>query len=90
MIRGGFKHIGDNDGDFRYKLNSENVYAICSKSDVSNFIRKQLKDYTGHVVRMSIERCEKRLMFNDYKYYRIGIVNVYILPKFISRRKTRH
>ena len=29
MIRGRFKRIGDNDGDFQYKLNNEKVHAIC-------------------------------------------------------------
>ena len=64
MIIGGFKRIGDIDGKFRYKLNNEKVYAICNISDVSNFIRKQQKEYAGHVVRMPIERCDKQVMFN--------------------------
>ena len=34
MIRGGFKFIGDNSGDFRYKLNNEKVHAICCTSNV--------------------------------------------------------
>ena len=72
MIRGGFKRIGDNDGDFRQKLNNKKVHAICCTSNVSNFIQKQQNDYAGHVVRMPIECCEKQLMFNDGKYYRIG------------------
>ena len=82
-MRGGFKRIGDNNGDFRYKLNNKKVHTICCTSDVSNSIRKQM-DYTGHVVRMAIERCEKQLMFND-KYHRIGRVTPSLLeqvPKF--------
>ena len=63
MIRGRFKRIGDNDGDFQYQLNNEKVHAICCTSDVSNFIRKREKDFAGHVIRMSIERCEEYLMF---------------------------
>ena len=31
-------------------------------------LRKQLKDYAGHVVRIPIEDCEKQLMLNDDKY----------------------
>ena len=40
MIRGGFKRIGDNDGDFRYKVNNGKVHAICCASNVSNITRK--------------------------------------------------
>ena len=64
MIRGGFKRTGDNDGDLR------DIHAIYCTSDVSNFIRKQQKNYVGHVVRMPIERCEKQLMFNDDKCHK--------------------
>ena len=63
-MRGGFKRIGDIDGNFRYKFSNEKVYAICSISDVSNFTRKQQKEYAGHVVRMPIERCDKQVTFN--------------------------
>ena len=66
MIRGGFKRIGDNDGDFQYKLNNEKVHSICCTSDVSNFIRKQQNDSAGHVIRMPIERYEKQLVFNTH------------------------
>ena len=76
MIRGGFKRTGDNDGDFRYRLNNEKVHAICFTSEVSNFIRKQQKDYAGYVVRMPIERCEKQLMLNDDKHNRTGRVTL--------------
>ena len=81
MIRGGFKRTGDNDGDFRYKLNNEIVHGICCASDVSNFTRKQQKYYAGHVVRMPIERCEKQLLFNDDKYYRTGSVTPSLLEQ---------
>ena len=81
MIRGGFKRIGDNDGDFRHMLNNEKVHAMCCTSNVSNFIRKQQKDDAGHVVRMPIERCEKQLMFNDDKHQRIGRVTLSLLEQ---------
>ena len=74
MIRGGFKSIGDNDEYFRYKLNNLKIHAICCTSDVSNFIRKQQKNYAGHLVRRHIERCEKQLMFKDNKCHRTGRV----------------
>ena len=84
MIVGGFKRIGGNDGDFRYKLNNEEVHAICYASDVSNLIRKQQKDYVGHVVRMPIERYEKQLKFNDGKHHRIGRVTPSLLEHVLN------
>ena len=73
MIGGGFKCFGDNYGDFRCKLDIKKVHAVtCITSDVSNFIRKQDKNYACHIVRMLIERCENELMFNDDKYQIIG------------------
>ena len=74
MIRGGFKSIENNDGDFQYKLDNENVHAICCTSNISSSIRKQQKDYAGQVVRMPIELYEKQLVFNDNKYHKIGQV----------------
>ena len=84
MIRGGFKRIGDNNGDLRYKLNNEEVHAICRASYVSNFIRKQQKDYAVLVVRMPIERCEKQPMFNDDKYHRIGRATPSLLEQVLK------
>ena len=83
MIRGGFKRI-NNDGDFRYNLNNEKVDAVCCISDVSNFIRKQQKDYAGHVVRMPIERCEKQLIFSDDKYHKTGRVTFSLLEQVLK------
>ena len=40
--------------------------------DVSTFIRKQQKNYAGHVVRMPVDRGIKQLMFNSDKYHRSG------------------
>ena len=81
MIKGGILEIticiGDNDVDFRYKLNNEKVHVISCTSDVSNFIQKQQNNYAGHVVRMPIERCEEQLTFHDDKCHRIRRV---ILP----------
>ena len=69
---GGFKRIGDSDGDFWYKINDEKVHAICCRSDVSNFIQKQQKDYAGHVLRISNHLWETTMFNDDEKYHRIG------------------
>ena len=83
MIRGGFNCIGNNDGDIRYKLDNEKVHAICYISDVSNFIWKQQNDYASHVIRMSIEHLEKKLMFNDDKYHRTS--NRRVTPSLLEQ-----
>ena len=84
IIRGRFKRIGDNDVDFRYKLNNKKVHARCCTSDVNNFIRKRQKDYAGHVIRMPIERCKEHLMFNDDQYHRIEIVTPSLLEQVLK------
>ena len=84
MIRGGFKPIGANNGDFRYNLNNEKVHLICCASYVSNFIRKQQEDYAGHVVRIPIERCEKQLIFHNHKYHRIRRVTPSLLKQVLK------
>ena len=84
MIRGGFKSIGDNDGDSWYKLNNEKIRAICCTWNVINFIRKQRKSYAGYVVRMPIEHCEKQLILNDDKYHRIGRVTTTLLEQVLK------
>ena len=84
MIRGGFKPIGPNNGDFRYNLNNEKVHLICCASYVSNFIRKQQEDYAGHVVRIPIERCEKQLIFHNHKYHRIRRVTPSLLKQVLK------
>ena len=74
LIEGRFKHIGNNDRDFQYKLNNEKVHVICCTSDVSSFIRKQQKDYASHVVRMHTERCDNWcLMMISMKTSIIGL-----------------
>ena len=72
MIRGGFKRQNEEAADFRYKLSNEDVHAICGSKDVSVFIKDQQKNYAAHVVRMSVDRVLKKLMFNDDRCVRPG------------------
>ena len=72
MVKGGFKRIGTDEDDFRFKLTNEKIHSICGTSDLSDFIRNQQKCYAAHVIRMPIERKIKQLMFNDDKYRRVG------------------
>ena len=70
MVRRGFNRV-DTDGDFRFTIDNEKLHHICHTEDVSLFIRKQQKNYAGHVVRMPVDRGIKQLMFNSDKYHRI-------------------
>ena len=88
MIKGGILEItmciGDNDVDFRYKLNNEKVHVISFTFDVSSVIQKHQKNYAGHVVRMPIERYEEQLMFNDDKYHSIRRVTPSLLEQVLK------
>ena len=52
--------------------------------DVSTFIRKQQKNYAGHVVRMPVDRGIKQLMFNSDKYHRFGRTTPSLLEQVLS------
>ena len=71
MIRHGFNRV-DSDGDFRFQINNKKLHNICHTEDISTFIRKQEKNYTGHVVWMPVDCGIKQLMFNSDKNHRIG------------------
>ena len=83
MVRRGFNRV-DTDGDFRFKISNEKLHNICNTEDVSIFIRKQQKNYAGHVVRMPVDRSIKQLMFNCDKYHRIGRTTPSLLEQVLS------
>ena len=64
MIRRGFNQV-DTNGDFRFKIDNEKLHHICHTEDFNLFIRKQQKNYPGHVVRMPVDRGIKQLMFKS-------------------------
>ena len=76
MVRHGFNRntvYVDTVGNFHFKINNEKLHNIFFHTeDVSTFIRKQQKNYAGHVVRMPVDRGIKQLMFNSDKYHRTG------------------
>ena len=84
MLKGGFKRVDSDQGDFRYKLSNEKVHAICGTSDVSCFIKNQQKSFASHVVRMSNNRCIKQLMFNDDKCCRTGRTHTTLLEQVVN------
>ena len=72
MVRGGFRFRDEINGDYRYVISNIQLHQICGTSDLSLFIRSQQRNYAMHIVRMSLERCVKCLMFNDDKYVKRG------------------
>ena len=82
MVRGGFRRV-DGIADFRYKINNEKLHAICHTNDVSEFIRRQQRNYASHIIRMPIDRSLKQLMFNDDIYHRIGRVTPSLLDQVL-------
>ena len=83
MVRGGFNRV-NTDGDFRLKIDNEKLHHICYTEDVSLFIRKQQRNYAGHVVWMPVDRGIKQLMFNSDKYHRIGRTTPSLLKQKLS------
>ena len=81
MVRGGFNRV-NTDGDFRLKIDNEKLHHFCQ--DVSLFIRKQQKNYAGHVVRIPADRGIKQLMFNSDKYHIIGRTTPSLLEQVLS------
>ena len=55
MVRRRFNRV-DTDADFRFKIDNEKLHHICHTEDVNLFIRKQQKNYVGHVVWMPVDR----------------------------------
>ena len=72
MIRGGFRRFDQSADDYRYKVSNVNLHRLCGTSDLSIFIKEQQRSYAAHVIRMSVERVTKKLMFNDDKSVRPG------------------
>ena len=72
MVCGGFRFRDEINGDYRYVISNIQLHQICGTSDLSLFIRSQQRNYAMHIVRMSLERCVKCLMFNDDKYVKRG------------------
>ena len=67
MVRHGFNRV-DTDRNFRFKIITKSfIIFFFHTEDVSTFIRKQQKNYAGHVVRMPVDRGIKQLMFNSDK-----------------------
>ena len=71
-------------GDFCFKIDNEKLHNICHTEDVRTFIRKQQKNYVGHVVWMPVDRGIKQLMFNSDKYHRIGRTTPFLLEQVFS------
>ena len=82
MVRGGFRHIGEN--DYRYRINNQRLHSLCGTSDLSIFVKKQQSRYCEHIIRMSQDRTPKMLMFNNEKYSKRGRPSKSLLEQVIE------
>ena len=88
MIRGGFKRIDRGEMDFRYKVSNVKLHTICKTNDVSTYVKEQQFKYASHVVRMSLKRGTKQLMFNNDKYTKVGRHALTLLEQVVKDRNT--
>ena len=72
MIRNGFKHVDEQNNDYRFVITNTELHRICATSDVSDFVKDQQQKYVSHVIRMDSGRNVKRLTFNDDKFTKKG------------------
>ena len=66
MVRDGLRFCDESNSDFRYGINNDRLPQICGTSDLN------LRNYALHVIRMSLERNVKCLIFNGDKDVRRG------------------
>ena len=88
MVRGGFKRVDSDESLFKFKLTNEKLHNICGTHDVSDFICKQQSNYAGHLIRTSMERSTKKLLFNDDKYSKVGRTVPNLLEQVVQNNNT--
>ena len=84
MVRGGFRYINEEDNNFRYVINNNQLHSICGTSDVNVFVKQQQRNYAAHIVRMKFGRLSKLLLFNDDKYSKRGRSCLNLLDQVIG------
>ena len=89
MIRGGFSRQTDcEENQFKFKLTNNKIHNICNTIDLSEFIKTQQKSYAAHLIRTSMERSTKKLLFNDDKYVKVGRTVPSLLDQVIMNNNT--
>ena len=61
MVRGGHRRVPDT---YRYVLSNTQLLRICNTDDVCQFLARQQRSFTAHIVRSANDRLLKRLLFN--------------------------
>ena len=74
MIRGGFKR-GDSENSMKFHYNSVNLIKITKTEEISDFVKRQQRNYSAHLARTSNSRPTKQLMYNADKYRKRGQQN---------------
>ena len=91
MVRGGFSRQNNNNDDenqFKLKLTNNKIHSICNTNDLSEYIKAQQKSYAGHIIRTSMERTTKRLMFNNDRYVKVGRTVPSLLDQVVMNDNT--
>ena len=84
MIRGGFSRQTDcEENQFKYKLTNTKIHNICNTIDINEYIRTQQKKYASHLIRTSMDRSTKKLLFNDDNYCNVGRVVPNLLDQVV-------
>lgn len=86
MVRGGFRRVDSDGNDFRYAIDNERLHGLCGTSDLNVFIKQQQYNYSVHVIRMSLDRSTKMLMFNDDRYSKRGRFSKSLLDQVVANK----
>ena len=72
MIRGGFRRVDSANGNYDFEIRTAELLKICRTTDLSDFIKKQMKKYCAHVIRKPNSAINKQLIFNSDTNTRTG------------------
>ena len=62
MVRGGFRR---KEGTYHYTLSNYDIVKKCKTEDIYQFMMRQQRNFTAHVIRGDNTRLTKRLLFNN-------------------------
>ena len=69
MVKGGYKRKGDT---WSFVFSNEDLIRMAKTTDLSSYIRKQQRNYAGHIIRKENSSIVKRLFFNSNASHKPG------------------
>ena len=70
MLRGGYRKKPG--ATHQLQLTTNDVYRICRRDDVTNFVEFQQKSFLSHIARYPADSIVKQLLYNSDKYRKSG------------------